>query len=53
MLTTVALGLLTALTLTVARLVRAGLLRLDPAAPRYHTHHGNRIRWDHAHPGDW
>lgn len=53
MITTVALGLLGALTLTVARLVRAGLLRLDPAAPRYHTHHGNRIRWDHAHRGDW
>ena len=34
MITTVALGLLGALTLTVARLVRAGLLRLDPAAPR-------------------
>lgn len=34
MITTVALGLLGALTLTVARLVRAGLLRLDPVGPR-------------------
>ena len=46
MITTVALGLLGGLTLTVARLVRAGLLRLDPAAPQH------RIRLD-VHGRDW
>lgn len=53
MTTTVALALLTALTLTVARSLRAGLLALDPAAPRHHIRHGNHYRWDHAHRGDW
>jgi hypothetical protein len=52
MLTSIALGLLGGLTLTVARLIRASLLALDPAAPRHHTRHGNRIRLDHAHGRD-